>query len=57
MVLESVADEHENGFPEHVEKRTEVDDHQLEEGQDVFLDKRMEKDTPQQCEAAMTSQY
>ena len=43
MVLEGVADKHENGFPEDKEKSAKVDNHQLEEGQDVYLDEKIKQ--------------
>ena len=44
MVLEGVADKHENGFPEDKEKSAEVDNHQLGEGQDVYLDEKIKNE-------------
>ena len=38
LILESIADNHEKGFPEDEKQSDEVEDHQLEEGQDVLLD-------------------
>ena len=38
LVLESVADDHKEGFPEDKEQSDEMENHQLEEGQDVLLD-------------------
>ena len=38
LVLESVADDHKKGFPEDKEQHDEMENYQLEEGQDVLLD-------------------
>ena len=38
VVLECVAEKHESGFSDDKEKSPKVDNHQLGEGQDVYLD-------------------
>ena len=43
VVLECVAEKHESGFSDDKEKSPEVDNHQLGEGQDVYLDTKDKK--------------
>ena len=43
VVLECVAKKHESGFSDDKEKSPEVDNHQLGEGQDVYLDTKDKK--------------
>ena len=43
VVLECVAEKHESGFSDDKEKSPKVDNHQLGEGQDVYLDTKDKK--------------
>ena len=42
VFLESVADQHQSRLTEDKEKSAEVDPYQLREGEDVYLDKKIE---------------